>query len=206
MVSGVSIPAYWLSTWIWDVMSFQPTVWLLAMLIVVFPKTELLGTGSAFNCVIGLLILFGTSVSSFSYLLSFLFSTSAGAQIGILFIVIILGLVMSIVGAVLRILPNTHDIYMSVVRYIFLLFPPLAFGEALRSIVLIDLLSYSELTPGLTYEPTDMAIAGLPLLYLGIESFAYLFATIFLDYAINTPLLQSLLCGNVIVATDASKF
>ena len=195
MVSGVSIPAYWLSTWIWDVISFQPTVWLLIILIVAFPKTELLGKGDALKCVIGLLILFGSSVSGFSYLLSFLFSSSAGAQIGILFVVFVLGLILSIVGLVLRILPDTHDIYMSTIRYIFMLFPPFALGEGLHSLVLITLYSYTELEGGKLYSPTDMAMSGLPLLYLGIETFAYLAATIALDYAINTPYLQSKLCG-----------
>ena len=164
-------------------------------MIVVFPKTELIGTGAGLHCVIGLLILFGSAVSGFSYLLSFLFSSSAGAQIGILFLVFILGLILAIIGIVLRILPSTHDRFMSTIRYIFLVFPPYALGEGLHNLVLIETWSILELPGGEVYHATDMLISGLPLLYLGVETFVYLFLTILYDYAINTPLLQNILCN-----------
>lgn len=195
MVSGVSIPAYWLSTFLWDVISYQPTVWLLIILIVIFPKTDVLGTGDGLRCVIGLLILYGSAVAGFTYLLSFLFASSAGAQIGILFIVFILGLILSIVGQVLRIIDSTHDIFMSTLRYIFMIFPPYALGDGLTNIVFMDVWGFAELNGTEKYKALDMEIAGLSLVYLGVETVFYLLLTILYDYAINTPLLQNIFCN-----------
>jgi hypothetical protein len=39
MISGVSIPAYWISTFLWDNLSYQPTVWMLVIIVASFPKT-----------------------------------------------------------------------------------------------------------------------------------------------------------------------
>ena len=95
MVSGVSIPAYWLSTWVWDNLSYQPTVWMIVILLLLFPKMEAFtASGEALGCVIGLLILFGSAVSGFSYILSFAFCESSSAQVGLLFVNFILGLIL----------------------------------------------------------------------------------------------------------------
>lgn len=198
MVSGVSIPAYWLSTFIWDNFSFQPTVWFLIILLTIFPNCETLGSGGALGCTIGLLILYGSAISGFSYLLSFRFESSAGAQIGILFVVFVLGLILGIVGIVLRILPTTRVIYMSTIRYVFMVFPPYALAEGLHNLVLIKTWGFSELSGTATYSVTDWNIAGMALTFLGWETFVYLFLTIVYDYAINTPAVHALFCKQML--------
>ena len=198
MVSGVSIPAYWLSTFIWDNLSYQPTVWLLIILIVSFPKTDTLGSGDALRCTIGLLILFGSAISGFSYLLSFAFSSSAGAQIGILFLIFVLGLILSIIGIVIRILPSTRDVYHDVLVYVFSLFPPYALGTGLNNLALIQTWGFIELTPPEVYQPLDWKIAGLSLTFLGVETVVYLLLTILVDYSFNTPCFQAFFCNSFV--------
>jgi len=207
MVSGVSIPAYWLSTFIWDMISYQPILWFWVILIVVFPKTEALGTGDGLKCVIALFHLFGSAVAGFSYLISFMFMSSASAQIAILSLVFLLGLLLSILGFVLRLL--YHNLFMNHLRYLFLLFPPYAFGEGLYDIVLLSLFSLVELKGGEQYHVFDNEVAGLPLKWLAVETVVYLALTILVDYLLNTPLIQNLLCNwharQMMQAYDSSK-
>lgn len=194
VVSGISIPAYWMSTYIWDWVSYQPTVWMFIILIASFPNTdELAGiTNHALGRTIGLLQLFGGAIAGFSYLTSFCFQTPSGAQIALIFIVFILGLILSIIGIVLRLIESTRDPYNDYIRYIFSIFPPFALGDGLHSLALIDTYSAIELTGGAKYSSTDWVITGIPLLFLGWECFAYIFFTIVYEYLMAIPSLQSL--------------
>ena len=45
LVSGVSIPAYWLAAFIWDNLTYQLTVWMIVILISAFPGTDQLSGG-----------------------------------------------------------------------------------------------------------------------------------------------------------------
>jgi hypothetical protein len=76
----------------------QLTVWLIMLLLGAFPNTDLLVGRAAIGTTIGLLLLFGTAVSGFAYLLAFLFTSAAEAQIFTIFVVLVLGVVLSIVG------------------------------------------------------------------------------------------------------------
>jgi ATP-binding cassette subfamily A (ABC1) protein 3 len=120
LVSGVSIPAYWLAAFIWDNFSYQLTVWLIVILISIFPNTQALAGPNTIGPTIGLLILFGSAISGFTYLISFRFNTPSGAQIGLIFMVFILGLILTIIGLVLRLIPSTSEIYLRVVRCIYI--------------------------------------------------------------------------------------
>ena len=203
LVSGVSIPAYWLAAFLWDNFSYQLTVWLIVILIAIFPKTESLSGTDTVGATIGLLILFGGAISGFSYLISFLFSTPSGAQIAVIFIVFVLGLILTIVGLVLRQIPSTSKVYLSSIRYLFALFPPFALGDGLQSLSLIKVLSIIELPGGETYKPLDWNITGMNLVFLTWETFAYLLLTIMYEYLHELPILQGRLSG-ALPPTDAA--
>ena len=175
----------------WDNLSYQPTVWILIFLLVVFPNTEsLAGSSDALGCTIGLLILFGSATSGFAYLVSFAFKDAATAQISVLFISFVLGLILGIVGIVLRIIASTRDIYHSSLRYLFALFPPFNLADGLHNLVLRNTWGFAELTAPNKYVPLSWKISGLNLTFLAVESVVFLLATILLDYGLNTPLLQ----------------
>ena len=190
LVSGVSIPAYWLAAFLWDNMSYQLTVWLIVILVSVFPNTKSLSGPDTIGPTIGLLILFGFAISGFTYLLSFCFSTPSGAQVAVIFIVFILGLILSIVGLVLRQIPATSKAYMSVIRYIFAIFPPFAFGDGLNNLSLRETFSFTELKGGKLYDPLDWNITGMNLTFLAVEGVVYLLATILYEYLGQIPAFQ----------------
>ena len=204
LVSGVSIPAYWLAAFLWDNFSYQLTVWMIVILVSIFPNTQSLSGPATIGPTIGLLILFGGAISGFTYLLSFFFSTPSGAQIAIIFIVFILGLILTIVGLVLRQIPETSAVYLSVVRYIFAIFPPFALGDGLQSLSLLQLLSFLELPGGQVYKPLDWNITGMNLTFLAWETVVYLLATIAYEYFSEIPLLQNLFQSSVLPPTDDS--
>ena len=131
MVSGVGVTAYWLSTYLWDNISFVVTIFLFVALVTgpVFGEDTptLGGNGNTkeLGCFIGLFFLFGLSMSGFTYLISYIFRQPSMAQIAMIFICFTLGLVLSIVGIVLRILSDTREVYEDYIQYALCVFPPL---------------------------------------------------------------------------------
>ena len=202
LVSGVSIPAYWLAAFIWDNLSYQLTVWMIVILVSAFPNTDQLSGSTTIGKTIGLLILFGSAVSGFTYCISFMFVTPSGAQIIIIFMVFILGLILTIVGQVLRLISTTRDIYMNVLRYIFALFPPFCLGDGLTNLALLSTYSIRELKGGATYDPGDWSITGMDLTFLGWETVVYLGLAIAYEYISEMPLLQGIAIGNAPMPTD----
>jgi len=75
-VAGVKPITYWLSTWLWDVANYQIPCWITVILMYVFDVSNLTTTenGVVYG-VITILVLFGPAVASFSYCVSFMFSS-----------------------------------------------------------------------------------------------------------------------------------
>jgi ATP-binding cassette, subfamily A (ABC1), member 3 len=191
MVSGVSIQAYWLSTWLWDSLSYQVTAWLMLIIIVAFPDTEPLSSAEAFPVTVGLLMLYGPAVAGSVYLFSYFLKTSASSQIVVIFAMFVQGLILSIVALVLRFIPSTRDVYMGTIRYFLIIFPPFAVIEGLNNLAVLEQYSAIELGGSNSYSPTDMKIAGLNLIVLGVEAVVFIAIQIAADYVLMKPQLLS---------------
>jgi ATP-binding cassette subfamily A (ABC1) protein 3 len=200
MVSGVGVVAYWISTFLWDNISFGITTCMFAFL-VAGPffgddTTQLGGGGSAYRKELGLFFglcfLFGMASSGFAYILSYMFKTPANAQIIMIFLCFITGLVLSIVGMVLRILPDTRDVFNAYLRYIFCIFPPFALGDGLHNLALVNLWSGLE-QGGKMYDIASWEITGLPIMMLSVETVVYLGLTIAIEYVTSIPTFQQYL-------------
>jgi len=197
MVSGVGVIAYWVSTFLWDNLSFCITTCFFAFLVAgpIFGEdTPNLGGGGSKNsaelvCFFELLFLFGASVSGFAYMISYLFKAPSNAQIVMIFISFITGLVLSLVGIVLRILPDTKGLYHDYLRYLLCLFPPFALGDGLHNMALINLWSALE-NGGTLYKVSDWEITGIPITMMGFEAIGYLGLTICIEYLTSIPKVQ----------------
>lgn len=190
MISGVSIPIYWLSNWIWDMFSYQFTAWLLIIIIVSLPDTDQLSKGDALGATIALFLLLAPGITSFTYLQCFFLSKSTAAQIVVLFTTFITGLILTIVGTVLRLINSTSDIYVNHLRILFCLFPPFALGDGLLNLAVIDFLSFTELGGSKKYSPFDWEITGLNLVMLVVVGVGYFFLTIIIDYLLARGIIQ----------------
>ena len=213
MVSGVGVVAYWLSTFLWDNISFLITIFLFVVLIAgpVFGNdTKNLGGGGVdqhqeLGIFFGLLFLFGGSMSSFTYLISFMFKQPAAAQVTMIFVCFILGMVLSIVGMVLRILGDTKDVYKDWVQIFLCIFPPFALGDGLHNMALINFWSQQE-NGGTPYEPNHWRITGMHMMMMAIETVVYLGATIAFELITTLPTVQKSLevCNGPVPQTDES--
>ena len=197
LVSGVSIPAYWLSTWIWDFGCYQITMWLMIIIICAdHTKTKLLSGRDALGPLIGLFILFGMSSTSFSYVMSFLYKQAASGQVMGIFSFFLFGLVASLIGLFLRLLTDTSHLYLKSIRYLLLLLPPFAFGDGLLNLVFIETWSGSELKGEEMYKPCDWQITGANCVFMAAECVVYLVLAIVMDYSATMPSVQGLFVGH----------
>merc|ERR1711871_1278666 len=200
MVSGVGVVAYWLSNFIWDNLSYSITVFLLVVLVtgpVFGDDTNQLGGGGAdysdeLGAFFGMLFLFGSSMTGATYLLSYIFKQPSMAQICTIFVVFITGLVLGIVGIVLRIIPDTRDEYKDYIQYLLCLFPPFALADGLHNMALITVWSNIE-KGGKAYKVSDWRITGLHMMMMGWETFVYLGAVILIDLIGSQPQTKRLM-------------
>ena len=97
IISGVSIYAYWCSSYLWDIVSYMPTAFLIYMAMLAYQvKAYTEGSGAA--AIVSLFLLFGPSTAAMTYLLSFLFVSHSTAQVVVMFFNFITGLCLMIVS------------------------------------------------------------------------------------------------------------
>ncbi|KAG2768749.1 ATP-binding cassette sub-family A member 2 [Phytophthora cactorum] len=187
LVSGVSLPAFWLSNYIWDfVMYAVPGVCAL-VLIYVFKISALTGqdcdncSSSTFPAVILLFILFGLAICPFTYCLSFLFKEHASAQTYTIVLNFMIGVVLMLTSFILDMFGSTSDVN-SVLKFLWRFSPLFNLGSALLNMVTadVDSIQYSE--DGKT-NPFSGDVMGWELLYLVLTAAGYMSLTLYLDYA-----------------------
>ncbi len=179
-------------------------MWFFVVVTSIFPDTSALAgiQNGSLGIMIGLLLLFGSAITGFAYVISLFFTSPSMAQVATIFIVFIQGLILGILGTVLRILPTTNWIFLNFLRYLFLLVPPFALSDGLNNLILLPLLSFRELGGVSTYHPLDMEIAGLPLVFLAWESVVFLAGVIVHEYVTTIPSFQALYSSSVSLPAD----
>jgi ABC-type multidrug transport system fused ATPase/permease subunit len=190
LVSGVSPMAYWLSSWSWDIFSYQFSCWAFVIMIVAFDVTLLVDNG-ALAATILLFFGFGFASSSFTYLTSFFFKSHSTAQVIVIFMNIVFGFLLSLTGMILRLIDTTTDIYNDTLKYLFLIFPPFALGDGLLSLVLREFFSFIELSGNKIYEPSDWKITGANVIFLFGTGVGYIILTILVEYLMAIPSVHS---------------
>ncbi|EGZ20193.1 ABCA1 lipid exporter [Phytophthora sojae] len=187
LVSGVSLPAFWLSNYIWDfVMYMVPGVCAL-ILIVVFNVAALTGqdcdscSSATFPSVILLFILFGLAICPFTYCLSFLFKEHASAQTYTIVLNFMIGVVLMITSFILDLFGSTADVN-SVLKFFWRFSPLFNLGNALMSMVTADVDSVQYSESGKT-SPLSGDVMGWELLYLAMTAIGYMSLTVYIDYS-----------------------
>ena len=182
IVSGVSMMAYWMSTWLFDLFTYGLSATLILIILSCFDEAEPLVGKEAVGATLLLFFLFGTSVTGFTYTVSFLYNSAPGAQIGVIFIISIVGLALSILGVFLRIFPSTNDLFLGTLRYVLCVLPPFAFGDGLQAVAMRAFFSAVELGGSKTYSPWDWDCAGIDLCYLGFMTVVWQGVAITIDF------------------------
>uniref|UniRef100_H3H5H8 ABC transporter domain-containing protein n=1 Tax=Phytophthora ramorum TaxID=164328 RepID=H3H5H8_PHYRM len=191
LVSGVSLPAFWLSNYIWDlVMYIVPCICALA-LIYGFNVSAMTGrdcdscTSATFPSVILLFILFGLAICPFTYCLSFMFKEHAAAQTYTIMINFVIGVVLMIVSFIMSVLDSTSAAD-SVLVFIWRLSPLYNLGSGLLQLVLNDITSI-RYTKDEKVSPFSGDIMGFELAYLVVTAIGYMALAVYLDYSRTFP-------------------
>ncbi|KAE9030907.1 ABC transporter A family member 1 [Phytophthora rubi] len=191
LVSGVSLPAFWLSNYIWDlIMYIVPCVCAL-LLIYIFNVSSMTGqdcnscTSATFPAVVLLFILFGLAICPFTYCMSFLFKEHAAAQTYTIMANFIIGVVLMIASFIMSAIDSTSDID-SVLVFIWRLSPLFNLGMGLLQLVLNDI-TYIRFAKDEKTSPFSGDIMGFELAYLLVTAIGYMALAVYLDYRKTFP-------------------
>ena len=128
-LAGMQLLAYWSSTWLFDSLSYLVPAMTTLALIAAFDIDAFLKDG-ALSATLWLLLLFGPAVASFTYCVSFMFSSHSSALIWVLFLNFLTGLALMITSFVLGLIESTQGINFTL-KYFFRLLPGFCLGDGL---------------------------------------------------------------------------
>ncbi|ETO60198.1 hypothetical protein F444_21574 [Phytophthora nicotianae P1976] len=192
LVSGVSLTAFWLANYLWDLMMYVVPCIAAIILIKAFDISALTGnsectscTSDTFSAVIVLFLLFGLAICPFTYCLSFLFKEHAASQTFTMKINFLLGVVLMIVSYILDVIESTESVN-SVLKYLWRLSPLFDLGNGLLSLVLNEL---DTLQDGTTEKknPFSTDLMGAEMIYLVLITFLFSAVVLAIDYGVKIP-------------------
>ena len=212
LLSGVSIPAYWLANLAWDLIVYSCAAFLVILMLIYF-DIQVLVSSDHFIPLVNCFVLYGFSVIAFMYVLSFCFSSHSSAQSYLSYLnttqVFVMGITytMSMIpGLCTKIAPF---------ELLFQFFPGYSFGIALLRLATIEMTwwrshcasgngSMDELmemfdsfmgkkTPSMTFGPYDTAVTGESICALLGTTIFYLSLTILIDILSSTPAVGKVL-------------
>ncbi|GMI20925.1 hypothetical protein TeGR_g12 [Tetraparma gracilis] len=190
VISGVSIYAYWFSTFVWDATSYLAPFSLTLILIWCFGIEAYTKGDGAIGCAL-LFLLFGPAVAAFTYISTYLFKSHSTAQNIILFQNFLTGLCLMITSFILGLFESTRLINMKL-KYLYRLFPGFCLGDGLIQLTLCN----DNKCPVLTkdgYSPVDTQgvfawdVVGGDLVFLALEIVVYMFITFAIEYTLTFP-------------------
>jgi ATP-binding cassette subfamily A (ABC1) protein 3 len=193
IISGVSLLAYWVSTFMFDMVTYLiPSLFTIAMVNAF--NVEAFSSGAGLEGTIALFLLYGPAVAAHTYCLSFLFKTHSSAQNFVLIINVISGNVLSTVSYVLSNLEQTRDIQKNFLQYLFRLFPTYCLADGLQKLSFCSGDTCILFTGGVlsNVSPFNKEVVGNNLLYLGFCAVGYFLLALGIEYALTFPSLVAL--------------
>lgn len=199
LVSGVSLPAFWLAHYIWDFAMYLIPGTSALILIQAFDLTSFTGnstclhncTTDIFGAVVVLFLMFGLAVIPFSYVISNLFKQHSSAQILTLMMNFVLGMLLMIVSFVLQLIESTKDIN-DTLKFLWRLSPMYCLGGGLLNLSIKEITINFALSSN-SVSAFDLDVMGWEILFLGIQAILFFSMAIGIDLFLSFPKLQSLI-------------
>eukprot|EP00899_Mesostigma_viride_P016639 jgi/Mesvir1/24977/Mv25104-RA.2 len=107
LLSGMSLPAHWVSIFLWDSVSYLLPATLSILLLMIFDVQEFIGEG-ALKATSLLFVAFGPASAALAYCMSFLFDNHTAAQNGVLLFGFFSGLVLVVGSTIMGAIPATR--------------------------------------------------------------------------------------------------
>ncbi len=197
LISGVSMIAYWASTYLWDFINYLPPCIMSIVLIVAFDVRDLIDDG-ALGAVVALFVLYGLSVAAFTYVLSYAFKSHSTAQTVVL-ILNLFCMILLLASFIMQQIESTCKADRAL-RFIYRFLPGYSLGNGLLQLSLMKGLAYissncGELTPAEQYaqvfKPFSLSVAGWPVIYMALLSVLYFALAFGIDVLLSYPVIKS---------------
>ncbi|KAG1338408.1 ABC transporter A family member 1 [Cocos nucifera] len=108
LISGVSILSYWISTYVWDFISFLFPTSLAIILFFIFDLSQFIGNG-CFVPTIVMFLEYGSAIAASTYCLTFFFSDHSIAQNVILLVHFFSGLILMVISFLMGLIEATKE-------------------------------------------------------------------------------------------------
>eukprot|EP00475_Leptophrys_vorax_P022719 TRINITY_DN3093_c0_g1_i4.p1 TRINITY_DN3093_c0_g1~~TRINITY_DN3093_c0_g1_i4.p1 ORF type:complete len:1562 (-),score=428.94 TRINITY_DN3093_c0_g1_i4:659-5344(-) len=182
LISGVSIPAYWLSHFAFDFACYLIPFSLIMILFKIYGSAKFLGSdfGATFLLYLG----FGFSITPLVYLVSNLFVNPLSARVTVMILAFITGPIFPVVSYILSLIPldSTKSVNNGLMPF-FRAFPSFNLGHGL--------VFMASRTDGSGQSAWDSDIAGKDIIYLFWTGFVYISCVIIYEYLVSVPLVAS---------------
>lgn len=107
-VAGVTPSAYWLSSYLWDILNYQFPLWIIVIMMYAFDIEAFITSERSVNSgTILLLFFFGPAAAGFTYILTFLFKSPSSANMFVIVSNFFIGFVGALVSLILRVIYYT---------------------------------------------------------------------------------------------------
>ncbi|XP_072953821.1 ABC transporter A family member 1 isoform X1 [Typha angustifolia] len=187
LISGVSIFSYWISTYIWDFISFLFPASLAMALFFIFGLNQFVGNGSFLPTIV-IFLEYGMAIASSTYCLTFFFSDHSVAQNVVLLVHFFSGLILMVISFLMGLIEATKSVN-SLLKIFFRLSPGFCFADGLASLAL----RHQDMKRGIGSGILDWNVTGASICYLAAESVIYFLLTIGLElFPYEKPNLTSI--------------
>jgi len=191
-VAGVKPTAYWLSTWLWDTANYQIPCWITVILMFTFDVSSLTTTeNGVIGAVIALLVLFGPAVASFSYCISFMFTSPSVCNLILIISGFLIGFGGTLACFILRIIgsiptsPNDKLITAAtVVEWVLRFVPAFNLSRGLYSAINLQSLAFLAGKPISAWDPEACL---WEIIFLAWQSVVYLCLAMKIDEWSSNP-------------------
>ncbi|RHY26011.1 hypothetical protein DYB32_007943 [Aphanomyces invadans] len=194
LVSGVSLPAFWLANYVFDVLLYVIPLAAALIMINTFKIQSLTGTDCPAcatdtpAAIVTIFVLFGLAIIPFTYCMSYVFKNHATSQNYTLLVNILLGLVLMIASFVMNLFESTKTANASLI-YIWRLSPLFCLSNGLLKLCLHSLLGLFTKSGAVSAFSDD--IMGYEIKYLAVLSVVYLACATGIDLALSFPKIKS---------------
>jgi ATP-binding cassette subfamily A (ABC1) protein 1 len=206
LISGVSVQAYWLSNYAFDLLSFIVPATGSILLTSAFGITQFTSSdASRLAAFVTVFALYGASVAPFTYCMTYLFKDHSTAQ-NVSLIVGIVALVLMIAALIMSQVASSCRAD-QVLRFVWRLLPAFCLGNSLVSLSFLDQLPlidatcdayqgvFKPISEYVPYDAFDMRATGWNIAFMAVEAPLYLALAILIDVALANPHVRLVLAG-----------
>ena len=185
-ISGVSIPAYWLSNYIYDLTTYAFSV-VCTLAIIEYLEVAMFEKDGALSATVTIFIAFGLSSISLSYLISFVFERHQQAQLWNLMLNLLCGLILMLASFIMALIPASRETNDALIPY-YRMVPSFCLGNSLLRVSINQAIDVDDARHK---DYFDDDVAGTDLRYMFVCAPVFFVATILLDMVLNTPSLAN---------------